>query len=205
MVDWPDCRTVGVVLYPGFDLLDATGPLHAFGLLKNVFEPILVGPTEGPVASAQGPALHASFPYKDAPELEMLLVPGGAGSRKVVQDESLMRWLGERARSAQIVMSVSAGAGLLAATGVLDGHKATTSSRATEWVESQGPNVRWVRKARFVDDGAFLSSAGNAAGLDMALHLVTRLTAPDVGQNLARSLEHCWLKNPDTDPFAGTK
>ncbi len=80
MVDWPAPRTLGVVLYPGFDLLDVTGPLHAFGMLKNVFEPVLVGPAAGPVASAQGPALVADTGSEQADPLDLLLMPGNPPS-----------------------------------------------------------------------------------------------------------------------------
>jgi transcriptional regulator GlxA family with amidase domain len=202
MSDWPDSRTLGAVLYPGFDLLDLTGPLHAFGMLKNVFEQVLVGPEAGPVESAQGPAIMAEVGQEDAPKLDILLVPGGSGTRRQAQDEPFLRWLAMRAEDAELVLSVSSGAGLLAAAGVLDGRRATTGSRAAAWVHEQGPRVRWVNKARYVDDGDVVTAAGVASGIDMALHVITRLTAEDVGENVARSLEYVWPRDPKHDPFA---
>ena len=202
MSDWPEPRTLGAVLYPGFDLLDLAGPLHAFGMLKNVFEQVLVGAEAGPVESAQGPAITAEVGQEDAPKLDILLVPGGSGTRRQAQDEGFMRWLALRAEDAELVLSVSSGAGLLAAAGVLDGRKATTGTRAVSWVHEQGRRVKWVEKARYVDDGDVVTAAGVASGLDMALHVITRLTAEDVGANVARSLEYVWSRDAKADPFA---
>lgn len=204
MVDWPEPRTLGVVLYPGFDLLDVTGPLHAFGMLKNVFEQVLVGPEPGPVESAQGPALVADTGYEQAEPLHLLLVPGGTGSRRQLTDDIFRAWLAHRASEAEIVMSVSAGAALLAHAGVLDGLEATASTRGFAFAREQGPRARWVREARWVDAGRVITAAGVAAGIDMALHVITRLTAPDVGQNVARSLEYEWQADARRDPFAGS-
>ena len=79
----------------------------------------------------------------------------------------------DRAEQAEIVMSVSAGAALLAKAGVLDGHRATTNARGADWVAEQGPRVTWVREARWVDDGKVITSAGVASGLDMVIWLMT--------------------------------
>ena len=99
-------------------------------------------------------------------------------------------------------MTVSTGAVLLGATGLIDGHRATTGTRALAWAREQVPGVRWVESARWVDDGSVVTAAGVASGVDMALHVITRLTADDVGENVARSLEHDWCRDPDHDPFA---
>ena len=202
MVDWPDQRTLGILLYPNFDLLDVCGPSHVFGMLKNVYYQELLGPEAGPVESAQGPALVADRAFADAEALDMLLVPGGIGVREQARNEELLQWLGERAPQAEIVMSVSTGAALLGLAGALEGHKATTGTRGLGWVSEQAPGVSWVAAARWVDDGNVVTAAGVGAGIDMALHVITRMTAPDVGDNVARSLEYEWHNEPERDPFA---
>ena len=98
MVDWPDARTLGVVLYDRFDLLDAAGPLHAFGMLKNVFEAELLGPEAGPVESAQGPALVAETTFEKAGAFDLLMIPGGIGARELAHDDAFLAWLRETAR-----------------------------------------------------------------------------------------------------------
>ena len=202
MVDWPDTQTLGIVLYDRFDLLDAMGPLHAFGMLKNVFEQRLIASEAGSVESAQGPAVAADTGFEDAGDVDLLLVPGGIGARERARDEGFLAWLGEIGPRCKLLMSVSTGAALLARAGLLDGRRATTGTRALAWVSEQGPAVRWVPDARWVDDGSVVTAAGVAAGIDMALHVITRLCGPDVGENVARSLEYDWCADAAHDPFA---
>lgn len=202
MSDWPDPRRLGVVLFPRFDLLDVTGPLHAFGMLKNVYDQELIGEALGPVESAQGPALHADHVREGLEPPEMLLVPGGNGVRKLVEDDAFIAWLSEVGQAAETVMSVGSGAALLARAGLLDGLPATTTARGFSWVSTQSPRVRWQKHGRFVDAGRVVTAAGVASGLDMALHVITRMNADDVGENVARSLEYVWQRDPTNDPFA---
>ena len=202
MVDWPDTRTLSVVLYDRFDLLDVTGPLHAFGMLKNVFEPRLVADEPGPVRSAQGPSLVAEHPIEGETTADLLLVPGGSGAREMARNEDFLAWLAQVGPKAELVLSTSTGAALLARAGLLNGHRATTGTRALAWVSEQGPRAVWITKARWVDDGPVVTAAGVGAGIDMALHVITRLCGDDVGVNVARSLEHDWSPDDTRDPFA---
>jgi transcriptional regulator GlxA family with amidase domain len=195
-------RTLGVVLYPGFELLDVFGPLEAFGNLPGVIEVKMIAAQAGPVVSAQGPRAVADHGFKDAPPLDMLLIPGGIGTRDAIDDRPLLDWLAARSRSAEIVMSVCTGSALLARAGVLDGQRATTNKAFFQWVADQGPKVEWVRQARWVDAGKFVTSSGVSAGIDMALAVVTRLAGRDLAENLARMMEYQWHTDADVDPFA---
>jgi transcriptional regulator GlxA family with amidase domain len=191
-----------VVLYPGFELLDVFGPLEAFGNLPGVIEVKTIAAQAGPVVSAQGPRAVADHGFKDAPPLDMLLIPGGIGTRDAIDDRVLLDWLAARSRSAEIVMSVCTGSALLARAGVLDGQRATTNKAFFQWVADQGPKVEWVRQARWVDAGKFVTSSGVSAGIDMALAVVTRLAGRDLAENLARMMEYQWHTDADADPFA---
>jgi len=195
-------RTLGVILYPGFELLDVFGPLEAFGNLPGVIEVKMIAAQAGPIVSAQGPRAVADHGFKDAPQLDMLLVPGGIGTRDAIDDRLLLDWLAARSRSAEIVMSVCTGSALLARAGVLDGQRATTNKAFFQWVADQGPKVEWVRQARWVDAGKFVTSSGVSAGIDMALAVVTRLAGRDLAENLARMMEYQWHTDADVDPFA---
>jgi len=195
-------RTLGVVLFPGFELLDVFGPLEAFGNLPGVIEVKTIAAQAGPVVSAQGPRAVADHGFKDAPQLDMLLIPGGIGTRDAIDDRVLLDWLAARSQSAEIVMSVCTGSALLARAGVLDGQRATTNKAFFQWVADQGPKVEWVRQARWVDAGKFVTSSGVSAGIDMALAVVTRLAGRDLAENLARMMEYQWHTDADDDPFA---
>jgi len=195
-------RTLGVVLFPGFELLDVFGPLEAFGNLPGLFRVAMVAGTAGPVASAQGPRAVADHGFADCPRLDLILVPGGIGTREAVEDPGLLAWLARRAAEAEIVTSVCTGAALLARAGVLDGRRATTNKAFFQWVADQGPKVTWVRAARWVDDGKVVTSSGVSAGIDMALHVIARTAGHELSDNLARMMEYEWHTDADVDPFA---
>ena len=195
-------RTLGVVLFPGFELLDVFGPLEAFGNLPGAFRVVLVAEQAGPVASAQGPRAVADHGFADCPRLDVILVPGGIGTREQAGNPTLLTWLARRAADAEIVTSVCTGAALLACAGLLDGRRATTNKAFFQWVADQRPAVAWVRAARWVEDGKFVTSSGVSAGIDMALAVIAKTLGRDVSENVARMMEYEWHTDPDVDPFA---
>lgn len=202
MTDRHPTRTVAVVLFEGFELLDVFGPLEVFGVLPDHFRIVTLGPVAGPVRSAQGPNAVADRTYEDAGAADLVLVPGGIGTRTLAQDGSFLSWLRGWAADAELVASVCTGAGVLAAAGLLDGYRATTNKQAFAWPVSQGPQVEWVRQARWVEDRDRWTSSGVAAGMDMALALVARLCGEAVAKAVADGIELEWHRDPSWDPFA---
>ena len=195
-------RRVGVVLFDGFELLDVAGPLELFGRRTDLFSIELIAESAGPVASAQGPALVAGVDFETAATPEIALVPGGIGTRTLVEDASFLDWLSAWAAPAEFVTSVCTGAGLLAAAGLLDGYRATTNKRAFDWPRSQGPRVEWIAEARWVQDRNRWTSSGVAAGMDMTLALIAHLHGESTAQELADQVELEWHTDPNWDPFA---
>ncbi|OAI58027.1 hypothetical protein AYO49_01595 [Verrucomicrobiaceae bacterium SCGC AG-212-N21] len=195
-------RTLGVLLFPGFEMLDASGPMEMWGNLGAKVQMITVAAAKGPVVSAQGVKMVADHDFGDCPPLDLVLVPGGMAAFQTMKDESTLQWLRERAAKAEITMSVCNGASILAAAGLLDGRRATTNKAF--WTESTapGPKVNWVRKARWVDDGNIVTSSGVSAGMDMSLHVVARLFGMKTAESLCRATEYEWHRDPDWDPFS---
>jgi transcriptional regulator GlxA family with amidase domain len=196
--------TVGIVLFEGFELLDVFGPCEAYGShhLDGAFKLVTVAANGGRVASAQGPSAVADFALDTAPHLDLLLVPGGIGTRREVDNPALLDWLRTRSAGAALVTSVCTGAALLARAALLDGLRATTNKRAFAWVVSQGPAVNWIKQARWVEDGKFATSAGVSAGIDMALALIARIVNADAAEAVALTMEYEWHRDPAWDPFA---
>lgn len=175
----PESRLrVGVVLFEGFELLDVFGPAEVYGVLPKRFELRLIGPHAGSVTSAQGPAVIADCGYTEAPAPGVVLVPGGIGTRRLVEDRSFLAWLADWAAPAPLVTSVCTGSAVLARTGLLDDRRATSNKRAVDWVVSQGPGVDWVASARWVADSDRWTSSGVAAGMDTALAIGEPPTRP---------------------------
>ena len=195
-------KTVGVLLFPEFELLDVFGPLEAFGQAKEWFRIVTVAERPGPVASAQGPRAVADHGFADCPGLDIVLVPGGMGTRREVNNPEIIDWVARQARGAETMTSVCTGAALLARAGVLDGRRATSNKRSFSWVTEQGPKVDWVRQARWVDDGNIITSSGVSAGIDMALHLIGRIAGPTARDEIATRMEYEWQHDANHDPFA---
>ena len=146
-------RTLGVLLFPGFEMLDACGPMEIWGNLEKHITLVTIAKNAGPVASAQGVALVAQKSFADAPKLDLLLVPGGFGAMKALKDAETIAWLRELSAQAEITMSVCNGASILAPAGLLDGRHATKNKADWQMATSPGPKVKWVPEERWVDGG----------------------------------------------------
>ncbi len=199
--DQKKTRTLGIVLYPQFELLDVYGPAEIFGNLGPRMKVVMVADKAGPVASAQGPKVIADYGFDDCPALDLVLVPGGFGTIPQLNNKTLVDWLRERAAKAEIVTSVCSGSALLAKAGLLDGRRATSNKRYFQIAVEQGPKVNWVEEARWVDDGDRVTSSGVSAGIDMALHVVERLFGTKTAETIADSTEYQWHRDASKDPF----
>jgi len=154
------------------------------------------------VTSSQGPKTIAEFGFKDCPPLDLILIPGGFGILNILNDSETLAWLRERSATAEITMSVCNGASLLAASGLLDDRPATTNKAFWSRATTPWPNVKWVKRARWVDDGNMVTSSGVSAGIDMTLHVIERLFGKQTAQDLANSTEYEWHREKSWDPYA---
>jgi transcriptional regulator GlxA family with amidase domain len=202
MTDPGEPPRVSVVIFDRFELLDVFGPLEMFGALPGLCQIEILGPKSGEIQSAQGPRVIADRSYDDASAPDIVLVPGGIGTRQLVEDTDFVAWLHRWSSSARYLTSVCTGSGVLAAAGLLDGYRATSNKRAFDWARLQGPRVEWVREARWVTDRNRWTSSGVAAGMDMALALIGTLFDADLAQKLADAVEYDWHQDPHWDPFA---
>ncbi|KAB7772577.1 dimethyladenosine transferase [Xanthomonas maliensis] len=190
-----------MVVFEGFQLLDVFGPLDMFGNLGGKVRIVVLGERSGAVASSAGPAVMAEHALDAAPALDTLMVPGGMGTRREIDNPTLIAGIARLARSTTHVASICTGAALLARTGLLDGRRATTNKRAFHWVTTQGPKVEWVKRARWVEDGNVFTSSGVSAGTDMALALIARMFGHADAKNVADIAEYRWNEDASDDPF----
>jgi transcriptional regulator GlxA family with amidase domain len=195
-------RCVDVILFDGFQLLDVFGPVELLSAVPELFEVRFIGPDRAPVASSQGISVSVTDNRDDAPEPDIILVPGGRGTRSLVRQQPFLTWLAGYARSAPLVISVCTGSAVLAAAGLLDGYRATSNKRAFDWVTTQGERIRWVRQARWVEDRDRWTSSGVAAGMDMTAALIRHLRGADVAKAVTDFIEFDVHTDPAWDPFA---
>ena len=195
-------RTIGVVLFEDFELLDVFGPLEMFGMAADHFEIRLISQHGGVVASRQGPKSVSDDSFESAPAIDVVLVPGGIGTRREVDNPVLLDWLQQRTQQAELVTSVCTGSALLAKAGVLDGLRATTNKLVFAWAASQSAKVRWQQQARWVEDRKFFTSSGVSAGIDMSLAVIAKLVSHQAAEQAANFAEYDWHRDADWDPFA---
>ncbi len=207
-------RTVAHVVFDGFTTLDMYGPVQAFASCRTpdgnggwhrFFDQITIG-VDGQAGqnakAGEGPSTAMDFGYDNAPDFDILLIPGGFGTRAVVTNELYISRVDALCERASIIATVCTGSVVLAATGRLDGRPATSNKVAWDWVTSQAPDVLWQRQARWVDDGDIITSSGVSAGIDMSLSVIARELDREVAETSARFMEYIWHDDPDNDPFA---
>lgn len=194
-------RRLGAVLYNDFELLDAYGPLEMFGCLADELEIVVIAERTGPVKSSGGPKTLAEFDFATAPELDLLLLPGGVGTVAELENPAMMDFLHRRCPAAEITMSVCSGSAILARAGLLDGLPATSNKMYFSLATAQSDAVQWREAARWVDAGRYVTSSGVSAGTDMALAVIARLYGTDTAETVARFTEYQWHRDADEDPF----
>jgi putative intracellular protease/amidase len=197
-------KTIGALLFDRFELLDVFGPLEAWGILSSssAYRIVTTAENAGPVTSSHGPRAVADYGFADCPPLDVVLVPGGVGTRQEGANEVLLEWLRQRSAAAQFVTSVCTGSALLARAGLLEGRRATSNKAVFRWVSSIGTNVTWVPEARWVEDGRFFTSSGVSAGIDMTLAVIAKLEGREAADQIAQRMEYAWHDDASWDPFA---
>ncbi|KAI9286068.1 class I glutamine amidotransferase-like protein [Umbelopsis sp. AD052] len=215
-------QSFGVLLFPGFALLDACGPLELLNGLSSVvpmtvsliavdsLEPVatmvpietLSDEFRKRVETQQPLAVQRLCPthtLDTCPPLDVLLIPGGFGVPNAASDERVLKFVTES--KAQTIITVCNGTGILAATGLLDGKKATTNKWWFKEVTSGRPQVNWVQKARWVHEGRYWTSSGISAGMDVVAAYIRETFGEQIGELIPDILEYTPELNPDNDPF----
>jgi len=194
--------SIGALIFEGFELLDMFGPLEMYGMYPEQFEINMVGLNMVATASAQGPKSLPDHAIDDHRQYDILLVPGGRGTRTEIDNTDLLTWLKQQSASAQYITSVCTGSVLLAAAGLLNNRRATTNKNAFEWVSGFGDQVDWIKQARWVVDENIHTSSGVSAGIDMSLAVIEKVMGHGAAVQAAQWGEYEWHQDPDWDPFA---
>ncbi|HEY7045819.1 MAG TPA: DJ-1/PfpI family protein [Jatrophihabitantaceae bacterium] len=187
---------IGIALFDGAEELDFAGPWEVLGFwASEVAEPkgevITIGPSTEPITAAKGLRVLPETTLPDAGPLDVLVMPGGRGTRSLLgPDEPLHTSLQALAEAGTLMTSVCTGSLVYAAAGLLRGRPATTHWAALDELAALDPSIQLRPDARFVDDGDMVTAAGVSAGIDMALHLVMRLDSADAARRVKREIQY---------------
>jgi transcriptional regulator GlxA family with amidase domain len=188
-------RQIGIVLFDEVEELDAVGPWEVLGHWTQVYpqdgwEVVTLSRSGERVRCAKGLVLEARYSYEQAPVLDVLIYPGGAGTRPLLRDEAELEWVRRQRTVVPLVASVCTGALVLAAAGLLSGRPATTYWNALDELTAIDSTIELRPEDRFVDDGDVITASGVSAGIDMALHLVARLAGTERARQVRRGIQY---------------
>ncbi len=191
-----------IILFDQFETLDAFGPAEIIGKLTDDYRLEYYSLNGGIVTSAQNIRVD-TLPLSRMGKDYILLVPGGMGTRSLVDDEKFISELKAVCTKAEYLLAVCTGSALLAKAGLLKKISATSNKRAFDWVCSIDQEVNWVRKARWVVEDRIYTSSGVSAGMDMTLGFIADTNDFDKAQNTAKAIEYIWNQDKTNDIFAG--
>lgn len=193
-------KKTGILIFENVEVLDFCGPFEVFSVTRlneekrrdelSPFEVFLVAETKAPVVATGGMKILPDHDLESCPRLDILVVPGGRGTRREMNNARLVEWIAGRAKGVETLTSVCTGALLLGKAGLLDGKHATTHWRSLDWMQELFPKVTVEKGMHVVEDGALFTSAGISAGIDMALKVVTRYYGEAVAKATAKHMEY---------------
>ncbi len=190
-------RTVAVLIFPGVELLDFAGPFEVFSAARvdaasreRIIEVFTVAETLEPIKCNNPVTVLPDYTLANCPAADILVVPGGMGTRTAIDRPGLIGWIAARAQQVELMTSVCTGSFLLAKAGLLQGKAATTHWASIDRMRNDFPGVEVRENTRWVDAGDVVSSSGVSAGIDMALYVLQRLYNAEVATATARGIEY---------------
>nr|WP_273400191.1 DJ-1/PfpI family protein [Bifidobacterium indicum] len=192
---------INILLFEEFEPLDVFGPFEVFFNTPDARTRLFC--LDGPqVVCGAGHVPVSAVGPNEIDHHGVLLIPGGDGTRPLSKDRQWLDRLRELSSEAAQVLTVCTGSALLAATGLLDGRRATSNDLAFDWVTSVSDRVTWIRDARWTVDGNFRTSSGISAGIDMALSFIEDIVGPDAADRATTEMEYVRNRDSNFDPFS---
>jgi transcriptional regulator GlxA family with amidase domain len=191
---------VGLLIFDQVEVLDVAGPFEVFSVTRlhersrreepSPFRVLLVSEKKEPVVAVGGLRLLSDVSTQECPDLNLLIIPGGFGTRREIENKKLIGWIAERASKTDLTASVCTGSSLLGKAGLLDGHEATTHWLAFDFLRRCAPKAKILSNVRYTLQQPIFTSAGVSSGIDLALRIVSHYFGNDVGVATARYMEY---------------
>ncbi|HSL70691.1 MAG TPA: DJ-1/PfpI family protein [Longimicrobiales bacterium] len=188
-------RTVGILLFDDVEVLDFAGPFEVFSVTgrrngSDPFDVFTVAETQRPIAARNQLIVSPRYSFADCPHIDVLVVPGGFGTRREMRNDKVLDFVKTRTERAELVLSVCTGALILGRAGLLDGLPATTHHGAVELLKEIAPAARVQGDRRVIDNGKIVVAAGVSSGIDAAFYVVSRLLGHEVAAETAHYIEY---------------
>ena len=188
-------RSVALLVFDDVEVLDFAGPFEVFSVTSEIngvrpFAVQVVAERLAPIRARNGLSVNPDAAIADVTTADILIVPGGQGTRREIHNSAMVEWIASIATNAELVLSVCTGSFLLAKAGLLAGLTATTHHHTFDVLRELAPDTTVVEDRRFVDNGKVVTSGGISAGIDMSLHIVARLLGEETAVRTARHMEY---------------
>lgn len=201
---------VGIFIFHDIEVLDLGGPFEVFSVATRVkahqepdspppFNVLTIGETTVPILTRGNLIVTPTFSFTDHPPIDLLIIPGGIVSAEL-KKENVIHWIATIAAKAKLTASVCTGSFLLAQARLLDNKRATTHWADIEEMKSLFPKVTVEDQVRWVDQDTLITSAGISAGIDMSLHLVSRLQSESLALATAKQMDYRWIRDSHDNP-----
>lgn len=191
---------IGIYIYDEAEVLDFSGPFEVFSTAgrvsgtADIFSVFLVSETGGIVTARGNYKVQPHYSFLNHPSIDVLVIVGGVHTREL-EKQQVLSWIKEQSKNVQLVASVCTGVFLLAEAKVLSSQKVTTHWEDIPDLRTSYPNLEVIENQRWVDEGEVITSGGISAGIDMSLHLVSKLYSPELAEKTAKQMDYEWTKN----------
>ncbi len=192
---------VAFIMFDDYETLDVFGPAEIFGRLTNLYSLKFYSLEGGVISNRHGVPIMTEKLETISEKPGIILIPGGLGTRKEVDNEVFISKIKDLSLSSDYVLTVCTGSAVLAKSGLLNGRQATSNKRAFSWVTSQNEKVNWDERARWKVDGKYYTSSGVSAGMDMALGFLADRHGLEFARKVAKNIEYNWTEDKDNDNF----
>lgn len=189
-------RNLAIMIFDDVEVLDFCGPFEVFSVAnyfsEAAFNVYLIAPEQRTILARNGLKVIPDYDLATAPTPDILLIPGGWGTRPLIHNPTVINYIQQQAERVERLLSVCTGAYLLAKADLLDGLQATTHHGSFEMLAELAPTAMLVRDVKYVDNGRIVLSGGISAGINMSLYVVGQLMGEEVAQKTAVYMEYDW-------------
>ncbi len=188
-------KKVGILLFDDIELLDFAGPYEVFAVADelhdhSLFDVFTLSENGNQIRTIHGLVVRPDYSTQNAPRIDILVIPGGEGTKAVIKNQALLGWIRETYEKAEITCTVCSGARIPAALGLLDNREFTTHHAVAGDVVALAPKSIYKKGRRFVDNGRLMTAAGISAGIDLSLYIVEQLHGARVKEQTMQYMEY---------------
>lgn len=196
-------RKVAILIFDDVEVLDFAGPFEVFNVTTEMlktdpapFDVYTVAPSDVPIYARGKLAIQPAYSLDTCPPPDILIVPGGVGTRPLLTNQTVLNWIAAQAERVELLLSVCTGSLLLGKLGLLDGLTVTTHGDNLDELRQLAPNAQVVGDQRYLDNGRIITAGGISAGIDMSLYVVHKLLGAEAIRAATTEMEYHWT--PDT-------